>query len=103
MSKLDRFPITRRWPAANPDIIQLYSMTTPNGVKVSIALEEMGLPYELHAVNIMANESWTPEFLALNPNGKIPAIIDPDGPNGEPVGMFESNAIRHTPLALVSA
>ncbi|HZV18795.1 MAG TPA: glutathione S-transferase N-terminal domain-containing protein [Sphingobium sp.] len=93
MSKLDRFPITRRWPAANPDIIQLYSMTTPNGVKVSIALEEMGLPYEPHAVNIMANESWTPEFLALNPNGKIPAIIDPDGPNGEPVGMFESNAI----------
>lgn len=93
MSKLDRFPITRRWPATNPDIIQLYSMTTPNGVKVSIALEEMGLPYEAHAVNIMANESWTPEFLALNPNGKIPAIIDPNGPDGEPIGMFESNAI----------
>lgn len=93
MSKLDQFPIARRWPATNPDIIQLYGMPTPNGVKVSIALEEMALPYEPHAVNIMANESWTEEFLALNPNGKIPVIIDPDGPDGEPIGLFESNAI----------
>ncbi|HWJ71403.1 MAG TPA: glutathione S-transferase N-terminal domain-containing protein [Sphingobium sp.] len=93
MSRLDHFPITRRWPATRPDIIQLYSMTTPNGVKVSIALEELGLPYEPHAIDIMAKESWTPDFLSLNPNGKIPAIIDPDGPDGQPIGLFESNAI----------
>jgi len=93
MSKLDQFPIARRWPAANPDIIQLYSVPTPNGVKVSIALEEMALPYEPHAVDIGKNESWTPEFLALNPNGKIPVIIDPDGPDGAPIGLYESNAI----------
>jgi len=93
MSKLDQFPITRRWPATNPDIIQLYSLPTPNGVKVSIALEEMGLAYEPHAIDIGRNESWTPEYLSLNPNGKIPAIIDPDGPDGAPIGLFESNAI----------
>jgi GST-like protein len=93
MSKLDQFPIARRWPAANPEIIQLYGLPTPNGVKLSIALEEMGLPYEPHLVDIMKNESWTEEFLALNPNGKIPVIIDPDGPDGEPLGLFESNAI----------
>jgi len=93
MSKLDRFPIARRWPAADPDIIQLYGLPTPNGVKVSIALEEMALPYEPHLVDIMKNESWTEEFLSLNPNGKIPAIVDPDGPGGEPIGLFESNAI----------
>jgi GST-like protein len=93
MSKLDQFPIARRWPATNPDIIQLYGLPTPNGVKVSIALEEMALPYEPHAVDIMKNESWTEEYLALNPNGKIPAIIDPDGPDGKPIGLFESNAI----------
>jgi len=93
MSDLSAFPITKRWPAEHPDLLQLYSLPTPNGVKISIALEELGLPYEVHAVNIMKNESWTPEFLSLNPNGKIPAIIDPDGPGGVPLGLFESGAI----------
>jgi GST-like protein len=93
MSDLSPFPITRRWPAAHPDRIQLYSLPTPNGVKVSIALEELGLPYEPHLVDIGKNESWTPEFLSLNPNGKIPAIIDPDGPGRKPLGLFESGAI----------
>jgi GSH-dependent disulfide-bond oxidoreductase len=93
MPNLSAFPITTRWPAAYPERIQLYSFPTPNGVKVSIALEEMGLPYEAHAIDIGKNESWTPEFLSLNPNGKIPAIIDPDGPGGAPLGLFESGAI----------
>ena len=93
MSDLSAFPIAARWPAAHPDRLQLYSFPTPNGVKVSIALEEIGLAYEPHAVNIMKNESWTPEFLSLNPNGKIPAIVDPDGPDGKPIGLFESGAI----------
>lgn len=93
MSDLSDFPITRRWPAKHPDRLQLYSLPTPNGVKVSIALEEIGLPYEPHRVDILKNESWTPEFLSLNPNGKIPAIIDPDGPSGKPMGLFESGAI----------
>jgi GST-like protein len=93
MPSLSAFPITRRWPAAHPDRIQLYSLPTPNGVKVSIALEELGLPYEPHLVDIGKNESWTPEFLSLNPNGKIPAIIDPNGPDGQPFGLFESGAI----------
>jgi GST-like protein len=93
MSGLSAFPIASRWPAKHPDRLQLYSFPTPNGVKVSIALEELGLPYEPHAVDIGKNESWTPEFLSLNPNGKIPAIIDPDGPNGKPIGLFESGAI----------
>jgi GST-like protein len=93
MSDLSAFPIATRWPAQHPDRIQLYSLPTPNGVKVSIVLEELGLPYEAHLVNIMKNESWTPEFLALNPNGKIPAIIDPDGPGGKPLGLWESGAI----------
>jgi len=93
MSDLSAFPITRRWPAKHPDRLQLYSLPTPNGVKVSIALEEIGLPYEVHLIDIMKNESWTPEFLSLNPNGKIPAIIDPDGPGGKPIGLFESGAI----------
>ncbi len=87
------YPITSRWPAQYPDRIQLYSFPTPNGVKVSIALEELGLPYEPHTVNIVKNETWTPEFLSLNPNGKIPAIIDPAGPGGGAIGMFESGAI----------
>ena len=87
------FPITTRWPAKDPNIIQLYSFPTPNGVKVSIALEEMGLAYEPHAVNITKNETWGPEFLSLNPNGKIPAIIDPNGPDGQAIGLFESGAI----------
>jgi GST-like protein len=93
MADLSAFPITRRWPAQHPDRLQLYSVPTPNGVKVSIALEELGLPYEPHFIRIGENESWTPEFLSLNPNGKIPAIIDPDGPGGRPLGLFESGAI----------
>lgn len=93
MADLSSFPITQRWPAANPDIIQLYSFPTPNGVKVSIMLEETGLAYEAHPVNITQNESWGPEYLALNPNGKIPAIIDPHGPGGKPLELFESGAI----------
>jgi GSH-dependent disulfide-bond oxidoreductase len=93
MADLLAFPISRRWPARNPDILQLYSINSPNGVKVSIMLEETGLPYEPHLVRIGDNESWSPEFLSLNPNGKIPAIIDPDGPDGQPLGLFESGAI----------
>jgi GST-like protein len=93
MATLSEFPITQRWPAAHPDRIQLYSLPTPNGVKVSIALEELELPYEPHTIDIGKNESWTPEFLSLNPNGKIPAIIDPEGPGGKPLGLFESGAI----------
>jgi GSH-dependent disulfide-bond oxidoreductase len=93
MSDFSAFPIARRWPAQHPDRIQLYSLPTPNGVKASIVLEELGLPYEVHLVDIMKNESWTPEFLALNPNGKIPAIIDPNGPGGKPLGLWESGAI----------
>jgi len=93
MADLSSFPITKIWPAANPDVIQLYSFPTPNGVKVSIMLEETGLAYEPHAVNIMKNETWGPEYLALNPNGKIPAILDPNGPDGKPLALFESGAI----------
>jgi GST-like protein len=87
------FPIARRWPAQHPDRLQLYSFPTPNGVKAAIMLEEIGLAYEPHLVNIMQNETKTPEFLSLNPNGKIPAIIDPDGPGGKPIALFESGAI----------
>ncbi|MBP3125027.1 glutathione S-transferase N-terminal domain-containing protein [Thalassospira sp. ER-Se-21-Dark] len=93
MADLSSFEITKRWPAQNPDIIQLYSLPTPNGVKVSIMLEETGLDYEPHLINIGEDETWTLEFLSLNPNGKIPAIIDPHGPNGKPLGLFESGAI----------
>ena len=93
MADFSSFPINRRWPAENPDILQLYSINSPNGVKVSIMLEETGLPYEPHLVVIGENESWTPEFLSLNPNGKIPAIIDPNGPDGGPIALFESGAI----------
>ena len=93
MTDLSAFPIASRWQAKHPDRIQLYSFPTPNGVKVSITLEELELPYEAHPVNILANETHTPEFLSLNPNGKIPAIIDPDGPDGKPIGLFESGAI----------
>lgn len=95
MSSLSAFPVTSRWPAAHPDRLQLYSLPTPNGVKVSIALEELGLPYEAHRIDIGENKNLTPEFLSLNPNGKIPAIIDPDGPDGAPFGLFESGAILH--------
>ncbi len=93
MTDLTNFPITRLFPAQHPDRLQLYSLPTPNGVKVSIMLEEIGLPYEPHLIDIGKNETWTPEYLALNPNGKIPAIIDPDGPNGEPLALWESGAI----------
>jgi GST-like protein len=93
MADLSGFPISKIWPATKPDVIQLYSFPTPNGVKVSIMLEETGLPYEAHAVNIGKNETWGPEYLALNPNGKIPAIIDPNGPGGQPLELFESGAI----------
>ena len=93
MTDLSAFPIAARWPAKHPERLQLYSFATPNGVKVSIALEELGLPYEAHAVDIMKNETWTPEFLSLNPNGKIPAVVDPDGPGGKPITLFESGAI----------
>ncbi|MBV1866881.1 MAG: glutathione S-transferase N-terminal domain-containing protein [Marinosulfonomonas sp.] len=92
MPTLADFPISKKWPAKNPDVIQLYSFPTPNGVKVSIALEEMGLAYEAHKISIFGDTT-TPEFLSLNPNNKIPAIIDPNGPDGEPLGLFESGAI----------
>lgn len=93
MSDLSAFEITQRWPAKNPDVIQLYSLATPNGIKISAMLEETGLPYEAHLVNFGADEQHSPEFESLNPNGKIPAIIDPDGPGGKPLGLFESGAI----------
>ena len=93
MADLSAFPITRRWPAKHPDRLQLYSLPTPNGVKVSIMLEEIGLAYEPHLVDFGKNDQQTPEFLSLNPNGKIPAIIDPNGPGGAPLGLFESGAI----------
>ena len=93
MIALADFPITRRWPPSHPDRLQLYSLNTPNGVKVSIMLEETGLPYEPHLVDFARDDQKTPEFLSLNPNGKIPAIIDPDGPGGRPIGLFESGAI----------
>ena len=93
MSDLSAFPITRRWPAQHPELLQLYSLPTPNGVKVSIMLEEIGLPYEVHLVDFGKDDQKTPEFLSLNPNGKIPAILDPDGPGGKPLPLFESGAI----------
>ena len=93
MTDLSSFAITTRWPAKEPEKLQLYSFPTPNGVKVAIALEELGLPYEAHRVDITKNETWTEPFLSLNPNGKIPAIVDPDGPGGTPLALFESGAI----------
>lgn len=93
MIDLSSFPITQRWPALHPDRIQLYSLPTPNGKKVSIMLEEIGLPYEPHKVQFKAKEQLSPEFMSLNPNNKIPAIIDPHGPGGKPMGLFESGAI----------
>ena len=93
MADLSAFPVTRQFPPQHPDRLQLYSLPTPNGVKVSILLEELGLPYEAHLVDILNNETWTPEFLSLNPNGKIPAIIDPDGSGDKPLALFESGAI----------
>lgn len=87
------YPIAQRWPAQHPDRIQLYSFPTPNGVKVSIALEELGLPYEAHLVTLAEADVKSDAFLSLNPNNKIPAIIDPNGPDGKPIGLFESGAI----------
>jgi GST-like protein len=93
MPDLSAFPITQKWPAQFPDWIQLYSLPTPNGVKVSIMLEETGLPYEPHKVAFDANDQHSPEFLSLSPNNKIPAILDPHGPQGQPLPLFESGAI----------
>jgi GSH-dependent disulfide-bond oxidoreductase len=93
MTSLADFPIAQRWAPRNPTAIQLYSLTTPNGIKVSIALEEMGLPYDAHLVDFATNDQLSPAFLSLNPNNKIPAIIDPQGPGGVPLALFESGAI----------
>jgi len=93
VSDLSSFPITRKWPAQHPERLQLYSLPTPNGVKVSIMLEETGLPYEPHLVRFDQNDQTSPEFLSLNPNNKIPAILDPDGPGGKPLALWESGAI----------
>jgi GSH-dependent disulfide-bond oxidoreductase len=93
MPDLSAFPITKKWPAQHPDRLQLYSLPTPNGVKVSIMLEETGLPYEPHLVSFESNDQMAPEFLSLNPNNKIPAILDPNGPGGKPLPLFESGAI----------
>jgi GST-like protein len=93
MNSLADFPITRKWPAQHPERLQLYSLPTPNGVKVSIMLEETGLPYEPHLVNFEKNDQLSPEFLSLNPNNKIPTIIDPHGPGGKPLALAESGAI----------
>ena len=93
MSRLSEFTIARKWPAQYPERLQLYSLPTPNGVKVSIMLEEIGLPYEAHRVDFARNDQQSEEFRSLNPNGKIPAIIDPDGPGGAPLALFESGAI----------
>ena len=93
MTDLSAGAITHKWPAQHPDRLQLYSLPTPNGVKVSIALEELGLPYEPHLVSFETNDQTSPEFLSLNPNNKIPAILDPHGPGGKPLALFESGAI----------
>ena len=93
MDTLAAYPITKRWAPVNPTAIQLYSLPTPNGQKVSIALEEMGLAYDAHLVNFATNDQMSPAFLSLNPNNKIPAILDPVGPGGKPLALFESGAI----------
>jgi len=93
MNDLNRFAVARKWPAQHPDRLQLYSMPTPNGVKAAIMLEETGLPYEVHRVAFETNDQNSPAYLALNPNNKIPAIIDPDGPDGRPLPLWESGAI----------
>ncbi|MBC7955780.1 MAG: glutathione S-transferase N-terminal domain-containing protein [Cytophagales bacterium] len=90
---LSTFAVTKKWPAQHPERLQLYSLPTPNGVKVSIFLEETGLPYEPHLVSFTTNDQLSPEFLSLNPNNKIPAILDPNGPGGKPLALFESGAI----------
>src|ERR1051325_10349570 len=93
MADFSAFPITKKWPPRHPDRLQLYSLPTPNGVKVSIMLEETGLPYEVHKVSFDTNEQLSAEFRSLNPYGKIPAILDPAGPDGKPLALFESGAI----------
>jgi GST-like protein len=93
MNDLSAFPITQKWAAQHPERIQLYSLPTPNGVKVSIMLEESGLAYEPHLVRFDTNDQMTPAFLSINPNNKIPAILDPHGPGGQPLALFESGAI----------
>lgn len=93
MTNLSTFDITTRWPAKDSSVLQLYSFPTPNGVKISIALEEMGIPYEAHTVTLADADVKSPAFLSLNPNNKIPVIIDPNGPDGTPIGLFESGAI----------
>ena len=93
MNDLTAFPITQKWPAAHPDRLQLYSLPTPNGVKASIMLEETGLPYEAHLVRFDTNDQMSPAFLSLNPNNKIPALLDPAGPGGKPMALWESGAI----------
>ncbi|MGK5053405.1 glutathione binding-like protein [Janthinobacterium sp. RB2P8] len=93
MSQLSDFPITEKWPARHPERLQLYSLPTPNGIKVSILLEELGLAYEPHLVSFEQNDQLSPAFLSLNPNNKIPAILDPHGPDGKPLALFESGAI----------
>ena len=93
MNELTAFPITHKWPAQHPERLQLYSLPTPNGVKVSIMLEEIGLPYEVHLIDFGKNDQLTPAFMSLSPNNKIPAILDPNGPGGKPLGLFESGAI----------
>lgn len=92
---LDNFPITERWPAQHPDRLQLYSLPTPNGVKISIMLEEVELPYEVHRVDFARDDQHSSAFESLSPNGKIPTILDPNGPGGFPLGLFESGAILH--------
>jgi len=93
MPDLSGFPITQKWPAQHPELLQLYSLPTPNGVKISIMLEETGLPYEAHLVSFETQDQMSAEFLSLNPNNKIPAILDPNGPDGRPLALFESGAI----------
>src|ERR1700682_1223336 len=93
MPDLSDYPITKKWPAQHPEKIQLYSLPTPNGFKISIMLEETRLPYEPHLVSFDNNDQLSPEFISLNPNNKIPAIIDPNGPDGRPLPLFESGAI----------
>ena len=93
MNDLSAFAVTRKWPPLHPERLQLYSLPTPNGVKISIMLEETGLPYEAHRVEFESGDQRSPEFLSLSPNNKIPAIVDPDGPGGRPLALFESGAI----------
>src|SRR5271169_114424 len=93
MCDLSAFAVLKKWPAQHPERLQLYSLPTPNGVKVSVLLEETGLPYEPHLVRFDTNDQASAEFRSLNPYGKIPAILDPNGPGGRPLPLFESGAI----------